>query len=258
VLRADAQDADASTTPRAALLATCKVRRDSRSLDPRACFWQVRVARAALVGSYLRHRQTASADGSGCPRATERGTPRPAASSARGAAVRVGASGRRQRALARTDIALPVQAVSPPAARQLLPETLGWEEVQATADLQAVHAVVDRAAQTTARPVRPLAVGSRVLTAGEKSPVTGDCHAGIRGSRGLRCPRRPDRARFPGRREARRHGPSGQEMGPRWGHQLRVTAAERPQRGGFARERAAARLVASASAALCAHWPTVG
>ncbi len=38
----------------------------------------------------------------------------------------------------------------------------------------------------------PLAVDSRVLTAGEKSPVTGDCHAGIRGSRGLRCPRRPD------------------------------------------------------------------
>ena len=30
-----------------------------------------------------------------------------------------------------------------------------------------------------ARPIRPLAVGPLVLTAGEKSPVTGDCHAGI-------------------------------------------------------------------------------
>ena len=30
-----------------------------------------------------------------------------------------------------------------------------------------------------ARPVRPLAVGPHVLTTGEKSPVTGDCHAGI-------------------------------------------------------------------------------
>jgi hypothetical protein len=34
--------------------------------------------------------------------------------------------------------------------------------------------------------------GCRDLTAGEKSRVTGDCHAGIRGSRALRCPRRPD------------------------------------------------------------------
>ena len=40
--------------------------------------------------------------------------------------------------------------------------------------------------------VRALAPGPHVLTAGEKSPVTGDCHAGIRGSRGLRCPRPPD------------------------------------------------------------------
>ena len=58
---------------------------------------------------------------------------------------------------------LPVGVGSPPAARQHLPEALGWEEVQAAADLQAVQAVVDRAARTRARPVRPLAVGSRVL-----------------------------------------------------------------------------------------------
>ena len=55
---------------------------------------------------------------------------------------------------------LPVGALSPPAARQRLPEALGWEEVQAAADLQAVQAVVGRAAPTTARPVRPLANGS--------------------------------------------------------------------------------------------------
>ena len=34
-------------------------------------------------------------------------------------------------------------------------------------------------------------MGPFALIAGEKSPVTGDCHAGIRGSRGLRCPRLP-------------------------------------------------------------------
>ena len=32
----------------------------------------------------------------------------------------------------------------------------------------------------------------RLPTADQKSPVTGDCHAGICGSRGLRCPRPPD------------------------------------------------------------------
>ena len=42
---------------------------------------------------------------------------------------------------------LPDGAGSPPAARQRLPEALGWEEVQAAADLQAVQAVVDRAAR---------------------------------------------------------------------------------------------------------------
>ena len=63
---------------------------------------------------------------------------------------------------------------------------------KATADPQTVPAVVDRTASSRARPIRPLAVDPLVLTAGEKSPVTGDCHAGIRGSRGLRCPRPPD------------------------------------------------------------------
>jgi hypothetical protein len=39
-----------------------------------------------------------------------------------------------------------------------------------------------------------MAVGLLALNAGEESPVTGDCHAGIFGSRGLRCPRPPAQA----------------------------------------------------------------
>src|ERR1700757_2646352 len=78
----------------------------------------------------------------------------------------------------------------PPAARQHLPEALGWEEVSAVADLQTVQAMVDGAARTRAPPVCSLEVGrQRVLTAGEKSPVTRECHAGIRGSPGVRFPR---------------------------------------------------------------------
>ena len=69
--------------------------------------------------------------------------------------------------------------VSPPAARQRLPEALGREEIQTAADQQALQPVVGRAAPTTARPVRPLARGPHVLRTDQKSPVTGDCHAGI-------------------------------------------------------------------------------
>jgi len=63
-----------------------------------------------------------------------------------------------------------------------LPEALGWEEVPAVAELQAVPAVVERGARKTARSVRPVEVGHRDLRRGEKSPVTRDCHAGICGS----------------------------------------------------------------------------
>src|SRR6266508_2353586 len=52
--------------------------------------------------------------------------------------------------------------------------------------------MVDGTADQAARPLRSLAPGPQLLTAGEKSPVTGDCHAGIRGSRELRRSRRPD------------------------------------------------------------------
>ncbi len=34
--------------------------------------------------------------------------------------------------------------------------------------------------------------------------MTRECHAGIRGSRGLRCPRRPDRGHFPTEDAARK------------------------------------------------------
>ena len=54
-------------------------------------------------------------------------------------------------------------ALSPPAARQHLREALGGQEVQAAADHQAVQAVVDRAARTSTRPLRPLAGGPLLL-----------------------------------------------------------------------------------------------
>src|SRR5919198_1801603 len=86
---------------------------------------------------------------------------------------------------------LPLRAESPPVARQHLLEALGCTEIPTTATPHAVQAVVGRTPTTSPRPVRPLAVGRHRLTAGEKSPVTGDCHAGICGSRGLKRPRPP-------------------------------------------------------------------
>jgi hypothetical protein len=59
--------------------------------------------------------------------------------------------------------ALPDRARSPPQARQRLPEALGRAEVQAAADRQALPRLVDRAAHTAARPVRPLARRPYVL-----------------------------------------------------------------------------------------------
>src|SRR5207244_12137434 len=82
----------------------------------------------------------------------------------------------------------PVGVEAPPAARQHLPEALGWEEVQAAADLHADQAVVGRATRKRASPVRPLAVGPRVLTAGDTSRVTRGSHARIPGKPGLRGP----------------------------------------------------------------------
>ena len=75
---------------------------------------------------------------------------------------------------------LPVGDGAPPPACQHLPETLGWEEVPEADGSQAVHAVVGGTDRSTASPVRPVAVGPWVRPVrSERSPVTGDCHAGI-------------------------------------------------------------------------------
>ena len=64
---------------------------------------------------------------------------------------------------------------------QHLPETLGGEEVPAPAGLEPVQAMVEGTARSTAPSLRPLAMGplGKRNQADEKSPVTGDCHAGI-------------------------------------------------------------------------------
>jgi RNA-directed DNA polymerase len=56
---------------------------------------------------------------------------------------------------------LPVAAVSPPAARQHLPDALGRQEIQAAARLQEVHTVVDRGDRTGTPAVRPLGLDAR-------------------------------------------------------------------------------------------------
>ncbi len=51
----------------------------------------------------------------------------------------------------------------PPAACQHLPDALGWEQVPATTAIPPkVQALVDRTARSTARPLRPLEMGSRL------------------------------------------------------------------------------------------------
>ena len=58
---------------------------------------------------------------------------------------------------------LSVGVESPPAARQRLPEALGWQEIQTAAHPKALRLVAGRTALETARPVRPLALGALVL-----------------------------------------------------------------------------------------------
>ena len=59
---------------------------------------------------------------------------------------------------------LPVGDLSAPAARQHLPEALGWEEVPTAANPHAVQALVGSGDRSSTRPVRALAMGSHVLT----------------------------------------------------------------------------------------------
>ena len=82
---------------------------------------------------------------------------------------------------------------SPPEARQHLPEALGREE--STDDYGPTNASGGGGPDSTKKPGLFAHWRIAAPTAGEKSPVTRECHAGIRGSRGLRCPRRPDSRR---------------------------------------------------------------
>ena len=54
---------------------------------------------------------------------------------------------------------LPVGDLSAPAARQHLPEALGWEEVPTAANVDAVQALVGSGDRSSTRPVRALAMG---------------------------------------------------------------------------------------------------
>src|SRR5262249_27399952 len=92
---------------------------------------------------------------------------------------------------------LPVGDVSAPAARQHLPEALGWKKVPTATDLQAVQTMVDPGDRPRARPVRPLAMGPPVVTAGEKSPVTETVTPGSVGAGGCEAPGHPTTATAP-------------------------------------------------------------
>ena len=88
---------------------------------------------------------------------------------------------------------LPDRARSPPAAHQHLPEALGREKVQTTADPQELQQVVDRTAPTSARPIRPLE-NSPLLLLNGRSEEPGDGRLSRRDPRepGAAMPRRPD------------------------------------------------------------------
>ena len=76
-------------------------------------------------------------------------------------------------------------------ARQRLSEALGREEVQAAADRQALPRPVDRAAHKPSPAYSPTGARSARTSADQNSPVTGDRHAAIRGSRRLQRPGHP-------------------------------------------------------------------
>ena len=84
---------------------------------------------------------------------------------------------------------LPNRARSPPQARQRLPEALGREEVQAAADPQALQQVAGPDCSRDSPVCSPTGAWPARTKTDQKSPVTGDCHAGICGSPGVRFPR---------------------------------------------------------------------
>ena len=84
---------------------------------------------------------------------------------------------------------LPDRARSPPQARQRLLEALGWEEVQAAADPQALRRWWTGLLSRQPGLFAHWRLARSYPSADQKSPVTGDCHAGICGSPGVRFPR---------------------------------------------------------------------
>lgn len=92
---------------------------------------------------------------------------------------------------------LPFRAVSTPDTHQRLPGALDPQEIQATARRAQSHRVLEGDRFPVPPPVCALAMGSlggvRLVDQEDKSPVTGDCHAGICGSPGVRSPGPPDR-----------------------------------------------------------------
>ena len=83
---------------------------------------------------------------------------------------------------------LPNRARSPPQARQRLPEALGWEEIQTAADPQALQPVAGPDCSRDSPACSPTGAWPARISADQKSPVTGDCHAGICGSPGAAMP----------------------------------------------------------------------
>src|SRR5260221_4362399 len=81
---------------------------------------------------------------------------------------------------------LPLGDVPAPVAHQRLPGALDPQAVQTAAGREEGHRVLAGNYRTVSLPVRALDMGSlRLRVSGEqddKSPVTGDCHAGICGS----------------------------------------------------------------------------
>ncbi|WP_281365061.1 reverse transcriptase domain-containing protein [Phytohabitans houttuyneae] len=79
---------------------------------------------------------------------------------------------------------LPLRAASPPPTHQRLPDALDPQEVQTVTRVQEGQDLLGGDHRKVSPPVRSLALDPRLLgTRGDKSRVTGDCHARICGSR---------------------------------------------------------------------------
>src|SRR5205823_2275554 len=90
---------------------------------------------------------------------------------------------------------LPNSTRSTPPAHQCLPGALAPTEIRAAANVQEGSGLLATHHPPATAAVRPPGINERVPAADQddKSPVTGDRHARIRGSRGPQCPRPPGR-----------------------------------------------------------------